>query len=148
HLADSCLELIDGDVFTSEVLLHEFFIRLSNGLNELLAVLVSTVNQVSWDLSNGSFGADRNLARPHESRHVEPVNNAADVVFSADWPLDDDEGCAKAVNDGGGGVVEVCPHIVDLANEADTWDVVLRSLQPNLLGVWLNAFLPVERSNG
>src|SRR5699024_11873966 len=116
---DSCLKLKHCDCFDRGVRLHDYLIIISNSFNDLLAVLVSTVNQVSWDLSNGSFGADLNLARPHESLHFEQVNNAVEVIFSADWQLHNQWLCAQAVNDGADGVVEVCTHLVHLVNEAD-----------------------------
>ena len=147
HLADSSLELRDGDFFASEVLLHEFFIGLSNRLDELLAVLISAVNEIRRDLCLGCLGTDSNLARPHESLHFQQVNNAVEVIFSADWKLHYQWLCAQAVNNGADGVVEVCTHLVHLVDEADTWNVVLSSLTPNLLGLWLNAFLAVEDSN-
>src|SRR5699024_4130070 len=67
--------------------------------------------------------------------------------FSSDWQLHNQWLCAQAVNDGADGVVEVCARLVLLGNEAVPWNVVLRSLTPNLLGLWLNAFLAVENSN-
>src|SRR5699024_1063568 len=92
----------------------------------------------------GCLGTDGNLAWPHKSLHLEQVNNAVEVIFSADRQLHNQWLCAQAVNDGVHGVVEVRAHLVHLVDEADTWNVVLRSLTPNLLGLWLHAFLAVE----
>ena len=51
HLADAGLELIDGDLFALEVLLHELLGGLGNGLNESCAVFLGLFLEVGRDLA-------------------------------------------------------------------------------------------------
>src|SRR5699024_5026104 len=75
HLADSALDLSDGQFLATEVLLHELFIRLSNGLDKLLAVLLRTLEQIRWDLLDGCVGTDRGDSTPGESLHLKKVDD-------------------------------------------------------------------------
>ena len=144
ELADSTLDFVDGEFFTGEVLLHEFFIGLSDGLDELLTVFGSAVSEIGGDLFDAGFLARFNLARPHEGLHGEQVDNAVEGVFSADGELQNQRLGAEAIFNGLNRVVEVRAHLVHLVDEADAGDVVLGSLTPHLFGLRLDAFLTVE----
>ena len=147
HLADGCLDLFLRQLLAAEVLLHEFFVRLGDGLEQLLAVLLSLLLQIRRDLLDLRRGAGLDLARPHERLHVDEVDNAVEVVLSADRQLHNQRLCAEAVDDGADGVVEVSAQLVHLVHEADARDVVLGSLAPHLLGLRLDALLAVEHGN-
>ena len=148
QLADAGLQLVDGKLFAAEVLLHEFFVRLCNGLNQLLAVLLSLFLEVLRDLLVGWLCTGLDLAAPGDGLHVQQVNNAVEVILSADRQLHNERLSAQALNDRVNGVVEVCAQLVHLVDEADTRNVVLSSLAPHLLGLWLHTFLTVEDGDG
>ena len=148
QLTDAGFELVNGQLLATEVLLHELFVGLSNGLNQLLAVLCSLVLEVLRDLLVGRLSTGLDLAAPGDSLHVQQVNDAVEVILSADRQLHNQRLSAQTVNNGGDGVVEVCAQLVHLVDEADTRDVVLSSLTPHLLGLRLNAFLTVEDGDG
>ena len=148
HLADGTLDLVHGQLFATEVLLHELLVGLSDGLNELLTVLVSLVDHVRRNLLDLRRSADLNLARPHEGLHLQQVNNAVEVILSANRQLHNQRLSTEAVNDGANGVVEVSAQLVHLVDEANTRDIVLLSLAPNLLRLRLDTFLTVEDCDG
>src|SRR5699024_5394883 len=144
QLTDLLLDLVDGDLLTGEVALHELFVGLGDSLGQLLAVLVSLLLQVGRDLLDGRLGACGNDAWPHQGLHLQQVDDALELVLSTDRQLHDQRLRAEAVDDGLHGVVEVRTQLVHLVDEADARDVVLISLTPDLLRLRLNAFLRVE----
>src|SRR5699024_9724609 len=119
----------------------------SNGLDELLAVFLCTLEQIRWDLLDGCVGTDRGDAAPGQSLHLKKVNDAVEGILCTDWELHDQWLCTEAILDGAHGEVEVRAQLVHLVDEADTWNVVLGCLTPDLLGLRLNALLAVEDSN-
>ena len=147
QFADSALDFLNGQLFAAEVLLHELFVGLSNGLEQLLAVLFSLLLQLGRDLLDGAIGTNLGLAAPGDGLHVDQVDDAVEVILSADRQLHNQRLSAEAVDDGLNGEVEVSAQLVHLVDEADTRDVVLSSLAPHLLGLRLHTFLTVEDSN-
>ena len=107
QFADAGLELLNGQLLAAEVLFHEFFVGLSNGLNQLLTVLCSLVLEVFWDFLVGRLSTGLNLATPGNCLHVQQVNHAVEVILSADRQLHNQWLSAQAVNDGLNGEVEV-----------------------------------------
>ena len=148
ELTDAGLELVNGQLLAAEVLLHELFVGLSNGLNQLLAVFFRLVLEVLWDFLVGRLSAGLDLATPGDCLHIQQVDNAVEVILSADRQLHNQWLGAQAVDDGLNGEVEVSAQLVHLVNEADTRNVVLSCLTPHLLGLRLNAFLTVEDCDG
>ena len=104
--------------------------------------------QVCRNLSQLRFCSNLDLARPHISLHLQQVNHAVEIVLNADWELHNEWLGTQTIDNGLHGVVEVCTQLVHLVHEADTRNVVLRSLPPDLLGLRLNALLAVENSYG
>src|SRR5699024_3002571 len=147
EVTDLLRDLVDGDLLAGEVALHELFIGLRDSLDELLAVLLSLLLQVGRDLLDGRLGACSNDAWPHQSLHLQQVDNTLEVVLSADRQLHDQRLRTETVNDGLHGVVKVRTQLVHLVDEADARDVVLIRLAPDLLRLRLNAFLRVEDSD-
>src|SRR5699024_4763278 len=141
---DLLLDLVDGDLLTGEVALHELFVGLGDSLDQLLAVLVRFRLQDYLDHLYGRLGACGNDAWPHQGLHLQQVDDALELVLSTDRQLHDQRLRAEAVDDGLHGVVEVRTQLVHLVDEADARDVVLISLTPDLLRLRLNAFLRVE----
>ena len=147
ELADGTLDLINGEFLATEVPFHQFFVGFSNSVEQLFAVLFSAFHQVSGDLFDGGLSTNLDLSTPGDGLHFHQVNNAVEVVFSTDRQLQNQRLCAEAVDDGLNGEVEVSAQLVHLVHEADTRDVVLSSLTPNLLGLGLHAFFAVEHCN-
>ena len=79
--------------------------------------------------------------------HLDQVDDAVEVVLSADGQLENERLRAQAVDDGLDCEVEVRAHLVHLVDEADARNVVLGSLTPNLLGLRLDTLFTVEDSN-
>ena len=148
QLTDAGLELVNGQLLAAEVLLHELFVGLSNGLDQLLAVLCSLVLEVLRDIFYNRLCTGLDLAAPGQCLHVQQINDAVEVIFSTNRQLHYQRLSAQAVLNGGDGVVEVCAQLVHLVDEADTRNIVLSSLTPHLLGLRLNAFLTVEDCDG
>ena len=144
HLADRALDLLDGEFLATEELLHELVVGLGDRLEKLLAVLRGLLLQIRRDLLDGGLGADLGLAAPGEGLHLEKVDDAVEVILGADRELHDQRLRTEAVDDGADRVVEVGAELVHLVDEADTRDVVLGGLTPDLLGLRLHAFLAVE----
>ena len=148
QLTDTSLELINRELFTFEVLLHEFLAGLSNSLYQLCAVLFGLSLQVSGDLSSFVLCAHGHVALgvagPYVCLHFEQVNHADEVALSADRQLHNERLCAQAIDNSLNGEVEVRTHLVHLVNEADAGNVVLISLTPHGLRLRLNTFLTVK----
>ena len=85
---------------------------------------------------------------PDVSLHTNQIDNASEVVLSADRQLYDKRGRAQLGFDGVDGVVEVSAELIHLVDEADTRNAVLVSLTPHGFGLRLHAFLAVEHGNG
>ena len=100
HLADAGLELVDRDLFALEVLLHELFGGLGNGLNERCAVLLGLFLEVGRDLLDLVLGTHGDVtlgvAGPDQCAHVEQVDDADEVVLGADRQLHDERLGAEA----------------------------------------------------
>ncbi len=148
QLADGALDLGDRELLTAEVLLHELFVGLGDGLEQLLAVLGGLVGELGGDLLDRGRRADRGDAAPGERLHLDEVDDTFEVVLGTDRNLQDQWLGAETVDDGLHGEEEVRAHLVHLVDEADAGDVVLGSLAPDLLGLGLDALLAVEHGNG
>ena len=55
HLADGLVDFVLGEFLTGEVLLHELFVGLGDGLEELLVVFVGLVFEVVRDFLDGGL---------------------------------------------------------------------------------------------
>ncbi len=78
--------LISATVSSSppEVLLHELFVGLGNGLEQLLAVLGGLVGEVGGgDLLDGRLGADLDGAAPGDGLHLDQVDDAVEGILGA-----------------------------------------------------------------
>src|SRR5690606_14461355 len=88
------------------------------------------------------------LTTPGEGLHADQIDNTLEVALSADPQLDDERPRAETLLDGADRVVEVGAELVHLVDEADTRNLVLVRLPPNLLGLRLDTFLAVEDGDG
>src|SRR5690606_372142 len=90
ELADAGLDLGDRQLLATEVLLEQLLVRLGDGLDELRAVLLGTLLEVGRDLLDLVLLAHLGVAAPRERLHLNQVDDALEVVLSADRELDDE----------------------------------------------------------
>ena len=85
---------------------------------------------------------------PDVGLHADQVDDAGEVVLSADRQLHDERGRTQLGLDGVDGVVEISAELIHLVDEADTRNAVLVGLTPHGLRLRLHAFLAIEHGNG
>jgi hypothetical protein len=85
---------------------------------------------------------------PDVGLHANQVDDAHEVVLSANRQLDDKRGGTELGLDGVDGVVEVGAELVHLVDEADARHAILVGLAPHSLGLRLHAFLAIEDGDG
>ena len=147
QLANRALDLLDGELFATEVLLEQLLVGLGDRLEQLVAVLLGTLLQISGDLAHLVLLTELGLAGPHLGVHLDQVDDALERILGADRQLDDQGLGAETILDGLHGEVEVRADLVHLVDEADARNVVLVGLPPHLLGLRLDAFLAVEHGD-
>ena len=85
---------------------------------------------------------------PDVGLHADQVDDADEVVLSADRQLDDERRRAELLLDGVHRVVEVGTELVHLVDEADARNAVLVGLTPHGFGLRLDALLAIEDGDG
>src|SRR5690606_17419709 len=148
ELTDRGLDLVLRQLLTAEVLLHELVVGLGSGLHEPLTVFSGLVGEIGRALLDLVVLALLRLTTPGEGLHADQIDNTLEVALSADRQLDDERPRAETLLDGADRVVEVGAELVHLVDEADTRNLVLVRLPPNLLGLRLDTFLAVEDGDG
>ena len=146
------LDLVLGDVFAGEVLLHQVVVAGGDGLEQLLAVLGGLLGHVGRDLDLVPLGAEL-LVVPDQGLHLDEVDQADERLVGlratgADGQVDDGRGGLQAVLDHVDGAVEVGADAVHLVDEAHPRDLVLVGLTPHGLGLRLDAGDRVEHRDG
>ncbi len=144
ELADRALDLVLGELFTTEVLLQQRLVALGDGLEQLLAVLGGLIDEIGGDLLEGRLRTDLDGAAPGDRLLGDQVDDAVEVVLGTDRQLQDERLGTETLLDGAHGEEEVRTELVHLVDEADTRHVVFLGLSPDLLGLRLDAFLAVE----
>src|SRR5690606_28371943 len=144
-LTDQRTELFVRRHRAFEVSFHGSFVDFHSQLDELFAVFFSLILEVLRNFTNGRSCADR--AIPGQSLHFDQVDDAFELVFSADRQLNRKCYCAKTRTDHFYATVEIGTDLVHLVDEDHTRDVVLFSLTPHGFGLRLNASVGVEQCN-
>ena len=144
-LAQSSLELLDGEVLLHEDLLHELVIKAGSSVEELLALGGNDVSELSRDLVH-RLGVGHALLVGLEvpSSHGDQVDDAPEVVLGAHRDLSGHGVSVETILHGLDSVEEVSAHAVILVDEGDAGDVEGRSLTPNGLRLGLDAGNGVE----
>ncbi|MPN13173.1 hypothetical protein SDC9_160493 [bioreactor metagenome] len=83
----------------------------------------------------------------HIGLHIDQVDNAAEILFSADGQLNGNCVGLQPVLDHVKNVVEVCTHDVHFVDINHAGHVVLVRLVPYGFGLWLNAALRAHDSD-
>ena len=148
ELADAGADLVLGQFAGLEVLLKQLLVGLGDLVEQLGTILLSLVLQVGRDVGGVVVGTQiAGNVVPDVGLHADKVDDAGEVVLSADRQLDDQRGRAQLGLDGVDGVVEVSAELIHLVDEADTRNAVLVSLTPHGLGLRLHAFLAIEHGD-
>ena len=144
-LAQSSLELLDGEVLLHENLLHELVVKAGSSVEELLALGGSDVGKLSRDLVH-RLGVGHALLVGLEvpCSHGDQVDDAPEVVLGAHRDLSGHGVSVETILHGLDSVEEVSAHAVILVDEGDAGDVEGGSLTPNGLRLGLNAGNGVE----
>ena len=121
-----------------EVLVHQLVRSFSGRLDHLLTPFVGGVNEISGDVFIVELHALAGFV-PDDGLHFEKVNNAAEVVFSADRNHDRHGVAVQTVLDLIENAEEVRADAVHLVHERDTRHVITLGLTPNGFGLRLNA---------
>src|SRR5699024_2956468 len=134
-------DLLLGELFALEVLLHQLFGGLGDLLDELGAVLLGPGLQVLGDLPGLVRGTEAHITLgvtgPDHRLHRDQVDHADEVGLRTDRQLHHQRGGAEPGDDGLHRVVEVRTELVHLVDEADARHVVLVSLEPYRLRMTL-----------
>ena len=149
ELTDAATDLVLSQFAGLEILLKQLFVGFCDLVEQLCTILLGLVLQIGRDV--GSVVVSAHVAGnvvPDVSLHTNQIDNASEVVLSADRQLHDKRGRAQLGFDGVDGVVEVSAELIHLVDEADTRNAVLVSLTPHGLGLRLHTFLTVEHGNG
>jgi hypothetical protein len=145
-LADQRADLVIVRHFAFEIGFHRGVVGLDDGLDEQFAVLLGLVLEISRDFNNVPLRAER-LVAPDDGVHLDQIDNALEVVLSADRQLHDDRGCTKTGLDHRHRAIEIGAGLVHLVAEDHARDVVLVGLAPDSLGLRLNTGIGVEQRN-
>ncbi len=148
ELADARADLFLGQFTGFEVLLEQLLVGFRDLVEQLGTVLLSLVLQVGRDVNGVVVGTHIVLdVVPDVGLHTDQVDDAGEVVLSADRQLHDERGGAQLLLDGVDGVVEVGAELIHLVDEADTRNAVLVGLAPHGFGLRLHAFLAIEHGH-
>ena len=149
ELADTGADLVLGQFAGLKVLLGQLVADLGDVVQQLSAVFLGLVLQVGGDVDGvvvcTLIGGD---VVPDVRLHADQVDDAGEVVLSADRQLHDERLGTELVLDGLHREVEVGTELVHLVDEADARHAVLVGLTPHGLGLGLHAFLAVEDGDG
>jgi hypothetical protein len=122
-------------------------IDICESLNQLMACLICGILQVGRDLFDEVILALLGLPWPDKCLHLDEVDDADEVSLGTDRDLEDEWLRAKTILDHGDATIERCTGSIQLVDEADPWDLVLVSLTPDGLGLWLDTCDAIEDSD-
>ena len=141
-LAESGLQVLDGDFLAFEVLHHQVFVGFGNELDQVRAGSFGPLKVLRGDFDLADVLAF--IVEVHDRDHVEQVDHAAELGLDADRHLDRRRGGLEAIDDHLDRAVERRAGPVELVDEADARDVVLVGLAPDGFGLRLDAGHAVE----
>ena len=145
-LADAGLDLIDRELFTHEILLHECVVLLGDMLDHLGVILLCELFHVFRDLFATDILAE--IIIVDISLHFHEVDEALEGIFRADRQLDRDSVALQSLAHHVDNAVEISAHNVHLVDIRHTRNLVFLSLTPNGLRLRLNAALCAENRYG
>ena len=141
--ADRGAEVLGGDLLLAHVLLEDVLVEVRQHVDELVAVVLGLLLELSGDLLHLPLGAQL-LVEPLEGLHGDEVDETPVVALRADRQLDDGHVGVEAILDRVERGEEVGSESVHLVDEAHAGHAVLVGLAPHRLGLGLHAGDTVE----
>ena len=146
-LAQSSLDLLDGDVLLHEDGLHELLVEVCSGVEKLLMHLFCLGLELLGDgVEPLGVGHALVICLEVPCLHGDQVDDAPELILGTHGQLGCDSVSAQTVLHGLDGMLEVRADAVILVDEGDGGDVVALSLAPNGLGLGLNTGNSVKDS--
>ena len=145
---DRGVQLLLGGLLALQVQLHDLFVVLRDGLDQLAAPLLGGLGVRGRDVDDVVHLALGGLGGPHERLHADQVHDALEVGLGTDRQLHDERHGAQAVRDHVHAAVELGTGTVQLVDEADTRNAVAVRLTPHRLGLRLDTGDAVEHRHG
>ncbi len=127
-----------GQLFAAQVLFHQLFAGFGSGLDHELASFFRSRLQIGRDVAVLELHALRGFI-PVDGLHLQQVDNALEVVFSADRQLHRHGNRAQLGLQLADDLLEVGTGAVHLVDERDAWHVVLVGLTPHGFRLRLHA---------
>ena len=145
---DRGVELLLGGLLALQVQLHDLFVVLGDGLEQLAAPLVGGLDVRGRDVDDVVHLALGRLGGPDQRLHADEVDDALEVRLGTDRELHDERDRTEAVHDHVDAAVELGAGAVELVDEADTRHAVAVRLTPDGLGLRLDTGDTVEHRHG
>ena len=142
RLADSCLDLVDSELLTREILVHKLFGGLGDRLDELFVILLSKILHVLGDLDSLALLAVGTCIGL--GSHLYEVDDTCEGILKADRELDRNGVALESVVHHLKNMVEISARDVHLVDVYHAGNLVVIRLTPNCLGLGLNTALSAK----
>ena len=121
-------DVLGGQLLALEVARHQVLVRLDDGVEELLAVLLHLVGHLVGDRLRSALLAAGGI---HVRAHVQQVDDAGELVLDADRQLDRDAAVGELLLRGLEDAEEVGALAVEHVDEDDARELVLLRARPD-----------------
>jgi hypothetical protein len=144
-LANRGVDLVLADLAqpTIEKLLHDRFVYVGAGFDQLLAELSALVHEIRGDIAVFELRAQR-VVIEDGGAHAHQIDHAAMLVFLPDRPLDRHRRRAEPLAHGVEVHLKIGAHLVHLVDERDARHLVTIGLPPHGLALRLHAVTAIE----
>ena len=142
RFANTGLDLVDGQLLASEILLHQPLIMGGDLFDHLLTRLFGGGKQLVGDIDQFEFGS-QGLIIPDRRFHFDQIDNATEAIFLADRKLNGHRVGMEAVPHHLHAAIEIGADAVHLIDEGNTGNMVLVGLTPDGFGLGLD---PADRT--
>ena len=141
-LADGSLDFLLGEFLAVEVLIHQLLVLLGDVLDELVVILLRQLGHIVGNIHDGDVRAE--IVVVNVSLHLNEVDQALEVLLSADGELDRNGVTFESVFHHFDDAVEIRAHDVHFINIDHAGNLVVVSLSPDCLGLRFYAALGAE----
>lgn len=135
-------QLLNGDLFTFEVLHHQVVIGFCDELNHLIMILLRLFEHICRDILITNVLAKVVIINLCTHRHQ--INNTDKLALCADRQLNRYRNALQAILHHLDNVIEVCAHDIHLIDERHTRNLIIVCLMPYSFRLRLNAALCAE----
>src|SRR5690606_28141485 len=144
--ANTCLDLLFGELLTLKVFVHQLLIGLGSSLDQIFAGSLAVIEHVSRDLAVLEGHALIRLI-PDDGLHLDKVDHTFEVLFGANRQLhrygSDVQTIAQLLNH----THEVRTRTIHLVDEHDAGNFIFVGLTPHRFGLRLHAGGTAEHHN-